>query len=154
MKSIANYQSLLSGISGLLETARHRSARAVNVILTATYWEIGRRIVRCEQRGRDRAGYGEELIDRLAVDLSKRFGRGFTERNLRNMRQFYQFWPKLYMPKKEIQHSTGAGSLIQGKWHAVSAELAWTHYRRLLAIEDEKARKFYEEEAVRGGWAA
>lgn len=61
--------------------------------MTASYWEIGRRIVEFEQGGEDRAAYGEALIRRLGADLSQRFGRGFGWRNLAQMRAFYLAWP-------------------------------------------------------------
>src|SRR5262245_36067824 len=77
----------------LLEQARRASARAVNVVITATYWEIGRRIVEFEQHGQDRAKYGAKLIERLSADLSAKYGRGFSRRNLEQMRWFYLRWP-------------------------------------------------------------
>jgi hypothetical protein len=64
-------------------------------IMTATYWEIGRRIVEQEQHGRKRASYGEALIERLSSELTVRFGRGFSRRNLWQMRDFYSAWPIL-----------------------------------------------------------
>ena len=73
----------------MLESARHAAARAVNSVMTTTYWEVGRRIVEEEQRGRERAAYGERLIDRLSDDLTQRFGRGFSKVNLKQMRKFY-----------------------------------------------------------------
>jgi hypothetical protein len=85
----AEYGGLIGGIAELLETGRRAAARTVNVVMTATYWEIGRRIVEFEQGGAERAGYGEELLKRLAIDLTKRFGRGFSVQNLENMRLFY-----------------------------------------------------------------
>src|SRR5205085_9169633 len=81
-----------NGIATLLETARCQAAQSVNAILTATYWEIGRRIVEFEQQGQERAGYGEQLISRLSKSLTARFGRGFSQRNLEQMRQFYIEW--------------------------------------------------------------
>ncbi|GBU15189.1 hypothetical protein AwPolaro_05670 [Polaromonas sp.] len=61
-------------------------------LMTASYWEIGRRIVEAEQKGKRRAGYGEQLIARLSLDLTQRFGRGFSARNLEQMRQFFLIW--------------------------------------------------------------
>ena len=89
----AHYDHLLRDLSGLLEQARRTSVRSVNAIMTATYWETGRRIVEFEQGGRKRAGYGEELLKRLAVDLTGRFGRGFSFTNLKKYRQFYIAYP-------------------------------------------------------------
>lgn len=86
------YDGLMGGIAQLLEQSRHTAARAVNSILTATYWEIGRRIVEFEQGGEARAEYGSELLKRLAADLTARFGRGFSKSNLFQMRGFYLGW--------------------------------------------------------------
>jgi hypothetical protein len=88
------YASLVGDIGALLETARRASARSVNALMTATYWEIGRRIVEFEQGGAKRAGYGERLIERLSDDLTRRFGRGFGQRNVECMRQFFLAVPQ------------------------------------------------------------
>ena len=80
---------MIGGIAELLEAARRNAARAVNALMTATYWEIGRRIVEFEQQGQERAGYGEQLLAQLSADLTSRFGRGFGRRNLFQIRAFY-----------------------------------------------------------------
>jgi len=87
-----DYGRLVLDISGLLELARHTAARSVNGILTATYWEIGRRIVEFEQGGRTRSTYGEELLDRLSKDLTAKHGRGFSRSNVAQIRAFYMTW--------------------------------------------------------------
>ena len=83
------YCELLSGVVSLIEEARFAAVRSVNVVLTSTYWLVGQRIVEHEQSGSERAGYGEALLKLLAKDLTARLGRGFSERNLRQMRLFY-----------------------------------------------------------------
>ena len=88
-----DYGDIHTDIVQLLENARRAAARSVNALMTASYWEIGRRIVEFEQGGEDRAAYGEALIQRLALDLTNRFGRGFSYRNLSQMRAFYLAWP-------------------------------------------------------------
>ena len=80
-------------VTRLLEDARRAAARSINTILTATYWAIGRRIVEYEQGGEKRAAYGAALLKQLSTDLTVRFGRGFSERNLEQMRLFYLGWP-------------------------------------------------------------
>ena len=90
---IAGYDGFLSEVVALLEAARRTSARAVNAVMTVTYWELGRRIVEIEQRGKERAAYGAQVIERLSLDLTKRFGRGFSRRSLEQMRLFYLGWP-------------------------------------------------------------
>ena len=87
------YSGLIGGVAELLEAARRTAARTVNALMTATHWEIGRRIVEFEQRGKRRAEYGEELLQRLAQDLTVRFGRGFSYPNVNKFRQFYLAFP-------------------------------------------------------------
>ena len=89
LNATGDYDSVLFGVVQLLQEARRASARTVNAIMTATYWEIGRRIVECEQGGHERADDGTTLIDRLSVDLTERFGRGFGRRNVFLMKSFY-----------------------------------------------------------------
>lgn len=137
----SGYDDVLAEISDLLEAARSASARAVNTIMTATYWQIGRRVVELEQGGAKRAGYGERLLGRLSDDLSRRFGRGFSERNLDLMRLFYLAWPISQTPSAE------SGPTRQ------PFPLPWSAYVRLLGVRSEDARKFYEAEAIRGGWS-
>jgi hypothetical protein len=111
------YDAMLSGVAGLLEEARRTSARAVNAIMTATYWEIGRRIVEFEQGGKDRAGYGEELLQRLSDDLAARFGRGFSRQNLQRFRDVYHCYP----PARICSTLSGKSSPVHSQ--GVPAEL-------------------------------
>jgi hypothetical protein len=87
--SASSYAVLVDSIGELLAAARHSAARTVNALMTATYWEIGRRIVEFEQRGKKRAGFGQALLKRLAGDLTARFGREFGVDNLELFRAFY-----------------------------------------------------------------
>ena len=88
-----DYGGMHGDIVALLEAARHAAARSINALMTASYWEIGRRVVAFEQGGQDRAAYGDALIARLSVDLTVRFGRGFSRQNLWQMRAFHLAWP-------------------------------------------------------------
>src|SRR5260221_12303161 len=103
---IEGYDSIVSDLVDLVEAARRLSARSVNAIMTATYWEIGRRIVKSEQQGKKRAEYGEALLERLASDLTTRFGRGFGARNLRLMSNISLTWPTM-----QKMHKSSATSL-------------------------------------------
>lgn len=94
LRDLAGYPSLRDEIVGLLQSARQTAARTVNALMTATYWDVGRRIVEAEQKGKRRADYGEQLIERLAIDLTAVFGRGFRMVNLTQMRRFYSHWPQ------------------------------------------------------------
>ncbi len=88
------YQQIHNGIVQLLDTARTQTVRSINTIMTATYWEMGRRIVEFEQGGEARAAYGEQLIDRLSQDLSQRYKRGFSASNLWQFKKFYLYFRK------------------------------------------------------------
>jgi predicted nuclease of restriction endonuclease-like (RecB) superfamily len=159
---LASYESVLAVVVQLLEDSRRASARTVNVIMTATYWEVGRRIVEGEQSGSKRAGYGKELLKRLSSDLTTRFGRGFSQRNLEQMRLFYLGWQiSQTLSAKSYSAETSSDDeispvltteldrpLLQKRF-----PLPWSHYVRLMAVKNKHARAFYEAEALRGGWS-
>lgn len=126
-------QTLVGQLRDLIRDARGRALRAVDAIQVRTCWEIGRHIVEFEQGGATRAEYGKRLLPRLAESLTTEFGRGFDERNLRNMRAFFQSFPI---------------------WNAVRTELSWTHYRTLLRVEDEQARRWYMDETAAQNWSS
>lgn len=160
VKSSTGYVDLHLGIVGLLQTARIQTARSVNALMTASYWEIGRRIVEAEQKGKRRADYGNTLIKRLAVDLTAEFGRGFGSVNLSQMRAFYATWPAELIfqtpSEKSVTASVmseplpGTGRLAE---LAQALPLPWSAYVRLLSVKNAHARQFYETEALRGGWS-
>ena len=172
-----NYNAWSGGIAALLEESRRQAARSVNAILTATYWEIGRRIVEFVQQGESRAEYGDEVLAKLTQDLTGKFGRGFAHDNLQRMRLFYLAWPV------ETIYATVSRKFESGKMIPVAADnlpapisatasrkseidlalhlealtqafpLSWSHYVRLLSVENLEARRFYEAESLRGGWS-
>jgi len=141
---VNDYSAIRSEIVGLLEAARSAAARSVNAVMTATYWGIGRRIVDVDQGGQHRAGYGEQLIARLSLDLTQQFGRGFSARNLEQMRQFAIAWAIPQTPSAE---------LVDLNAMAKTFPLPWSAYVRLLSVKNEAARRFYETEALRCGWS-
>ena len=124
---------LLEALRGLIQQGRQKALRAVDMVQVQTCWEIGHHIVEFEQGGEARAAYGRKLLPRLADALTREFGRGFDDRNLRHMRAFYQAFPI---------------------WNAVRTELSWTHYRTLLRVADERARQWYVTEAAAQNWSA
>lgn len=140
-----SYFTLLKKVSILIEEGRKKTVRKINAIITQTYWEIGGLIIREEQKGKKRADYGEKLIKQLSIDITERFGRGFTAANLWNMRQFYSTYPKLYALGREFKQNK--------KIYALRRELSWTHFRILMRIDDENARQFYEIESVKNNWS-
>ncbi len=153
------YDALVDEIASLVESARRAAARSVNVLMTTTYWLIGQRIVEREQDGALRAAYGAKVIARLASDLSARLGRGYSERNLEQMRAFYLGWS---IPQTASAESIGAANARIPQTLSAESEqaravaqfpLPWSHYVRLLAVKNRSARTFYETEALRGGWS-
>lgn len=156
---VDGYAQIHGGIVELLEDARRAAARRINALMTASYWEIGRRIVKHEQGGSGRAIYGDLLIERLAEDLTRRFGRGFSRQNLWQMRAFYIAWST-----KRAGRSAAGSVLSPGILQTPSGEspdlgtlaaqfpLPWSAYVRLLSVKSAAAREFYETEALRCGW--
>jgi hypothetical protein len=110
----AAYHEVLTDVARLIESARHAAARSVNAVMTATYWEVGRRIVESEQEGQGRAAYGTRLIARLAPDLTRRFGRGFGVVNLSQMRKFYQTWPNPEIFQTPSEKSASSAEFVGG----------------------------------------
>lgn len=167
------YAGLRREIAEVVASTRAAAARSVNAVMTASYWEIGRRIVEFEQCGEGRAAYGEALIRRLGTDLSRRFGRGFGRRNLAQMRAFYLTWPANQIlqtlsaksPPSSSQPapsafpsgqptSWGNGKAVIGSAAVAQAfPLPWSAYVRLLSVQSAAARTFYEAEALREGWS-
>ena len=131
-KPTITFESLWQAARGVIQSARAQAHRAINSAMLSAYWELGRLIVEEEQHGKERAGYGEALIESLAARLTEEFGNGFSEANLKNFRQFYLTYPIRY---------------------AARSELTWTHYRLLMRVQNEQARQFYEEESIRAGWS-
>jgi predicted nuclease of restriction endonuclease-like (RecB) superfamily len=154
-----NYNNLIDRIGEILTKARSKVVREINKAQVLAYWEIGREIVEFEQKGKARAGYGEELIKKLSIDLSAKFGKGFSERNLRNMRAFYlnftiQQTPSAKSLKGPKSKTSSCKSII---YHTPSIKfepmLSWSHYCELLKVEETLARSFYEQEAIHNNWS-
>lgn len=129
--------SFYTEISELLKQARSKSYQAVNAIMVQTYWQIGKRIVEQEQQGQSRAGYGDHLITNLSRHLSDSFGKGFSEANLWNMKQFYQIFPNYE------QFSTQC-----------VGNLTWTNIRLIMRLSDPNERNYYIEEASTQNWSS
>ena len=110
-KQGVSYQAVFGDVSKIVDAARDSAVRSVNASMTAAYWLIGRRIVEFEQSGEERAEYGDALLERLAVDLTGRFGRGFSRQNIQNMRLFYLS----YEPGRILQTPSGKLPVTRGQ---------------------------------------
>jgi len=167
------YGHLVSGIGELLEAARRTTTRSVNAIMTATYWEVGRRIVEFEQEGAERAQYGSGLLKRLSGELTAHFGRGFSQDNLERFRLFYlRFSLDLISetalrkssdgllqattaekPATVLRISGDRGGAIDVARMVGAFPLPWSHYVLLIRLRSDEAIRFYHAEALRGGWS-
>lgn len=125
----------ISEIKKILKNARQKAYTAVNSAMVEAYWEIGRRIVEEEQNGKERAEYGKEIVKNLSKELTEEFGKGYSYRTLREIRQFYLMFSDFE------------------KWRTVSAKLTWSHFQKVLRVSNEKARIFYLTEAAENMWS-
>lgn len=140
--------SLIGKISALLNEARNKVATAVNQTMVLTYFEIGRIIVEEEQNGKERAGYGKQLLKSISARLSSEFGRGFSEDNLGNMRKFYL----IYSNQNTISETVSRNS-ENLQIASLEFKLSWSHYIKLMRIDDPNERRFYEIEAHKNNWS-
>ena len=118
-------------IKSILNSARNKVYQTANFAMVEAYWNIGKSIIE-EQGGNEKAEYGTGLLKELSKQMTQDFGKGFTVTNLKYMRQFYLTFPN---------------------GHALRDELSWTHYRLLMKVENDNAREFYMQEAVKSQWS-
>jgi len=140
LSRINTYQNLVNRVAEIFVQARTKAIKEINKAQVLAYWEIGKEIVEFEQKGKTRAGYGEKLIRKLSKDMGEKFGKGFSEINLRNMRRFYLEFPI------QIQQTPSVKSQFE-------PILSWSHYCELLKVEESLARSFYEKEAAQNDWS-
>jgi predicted nuclease of restriction endonuclease-like (RecB) superfamily len=146
-----SHKKLYENIKALLHEARSAIARNINTAMVVTYFEIGRMIVMDEQQGKKRAGYAEKTLKNLSLDLTKEFGKGFSERNLRAFRQFYLTYNTRAIRQSPIAKSKT--TVLQTSNGEMPFRLSWTHYLLLMRIANEEERRFYEIEAAAQNWS-
>ncbi|MBM0144118.1 DUF1016 N-terminal domain-containing protein [Segatella copri] len=157
---------LVNDLRSIVSKARSKAFAAVNYSLVERNWRIGQRIVEEEQNGASRAEYGKHVIEVASAALTEEFGKGFSETNIRTFRKFFLIFNDL-----EIQQTLSAesnlpkhqtlsdeSSLLPQKGQTQSAQselrlLPWSHYERLIRVEDKKAREWYAKEAFEQGWS-
>lgn len=129
---LIEHNDLIQNIAAIIHQARHQVRQTVNQAMVQSYWEIGRLLVEDEQQGESRAEYGKAVLQNVSERLTAMFGKGFDVTNLRKMRQFFLVFP--------IRDS-------------LRPELSWTHYRRLIQVENPQAREWYLKEAIEQNWS-
>ncbi len=168
-----NEEALYERVAQIIEAARVQVSRTVNTAMVHANWLIGREIVEVEQAGEARAEYGEEVVKRLAVRLSKRFGKGFSYPSVKRIKQFYLTFPGgSAIPEEVGSYKKGSTALSLLPADGEAAEkgstalsqspgsspvlfpplLSWSHYLILMRVEKPQARAFYEIEAARESW--
>jgi predicted nuclease of restriction endonuclease-like (RecB) superfamily len=166
--------ALFGRVAAIVESARDRVVRTVNITTVTTYWLIGRELVEAIQQGEQRAGYGKALISRLAERLTECYGKGFSSTNLAYFRQFYLAYPeRIHIPATgeslglaldEIFRPVGGKFPTNVKANILyplrresaptfHPNLSWSHYRALMRVTDSDARNFYESEAAQANWS-
>ena len=134
LRILPSSENLVADVKAILAEARSVTVRAVNTTMVSAYWLIGKRIVVEEQKGAERATYGEGLLIKLSKELTAEFGNGFSYENLKKMRQFY----KTYTDEKG---------------YTLCIQLPWSHNRLIMRVQDHKAREWYLREAAREQWS-
>ena len=124
-------KELYENVRAYISAARAKVYAVANAEMVKAYWNVGREIVE-KQGGNERSAYGDGLVDRLAAKLTAEFGPGYTRVNLFYMRRFYLAFPNV---------------------HTLCKQLSWSHYRALITVENEKARQYYFEEAIKSKWS-
>jgi predicted nuclease of restriction endonuclease-like (RecB) superfamily len=148
-------ENYIQEIKQILVQARQKAYAAVNTAMVEAYWLIGKRIVKEEQNGKDRAAYGKEVIKNVSLELTKEFGKGFSETNIKYFRQFFNCFPDLIrhslsdkFEDKEICH-TASDRFEQINF----TRLNWTHIRQILRVTSKEAQLWYLQEAAQQNWS-
>jgi len=138
MSKLPTENNFYDEVIQLLKVARQKTVQSVNRRMVIAYYEVGRRIVEKEQEGGHRAKYGTYLLKQLSTALTKEFGKGFSKRNLAQMRKFYIVYSKVQTASAKLQMT--------------DFQLNWSHYLTLVRIENQAERRFYEIEATKNNW--
>ena len=157
---------LVNDLRSIVSKARSKAFAAVNYSLVERNWRIGQRIVEQEQNGASRAEYGKHIIEIASAALTEEFGKGFSYTNIANYKRFYLTFNNLQIlqtvseefKKQKHQTLSDESSLLPQKGQTQSAQfelrlLPWSHYERLIRVEDKKAREWYAKEAFEQGWS-
>jgi len=178
----SKYDQLFLEISNILDNSKKAIEKTINNIMVVTYWQIGQYIVEHEQGGNKRAEYGSQFLKQLSSDLTKLYGKGYSYRNLKLIRKFYNTFPMLEFPSLINQKQKGqppvalfknnqkqkgqppvalfekaeksmVSKLLSEKMLTSIPKLNWTHFVRLLSIKDEDERHFYLIETAENSWS-
>ncbi|MCL2738875.1 MAG: DUF1016 N-terminal domain-containing protein [Bacteroidales bacterium] len=162
----ANNALYVAEIKNILSSARDKAFYAINSAMVEAYWQIGRRIVEEEQHGKERADYGTYIIKTLSKELTAEFGKGFSERSIRQFRQFYQMFPELEIMRTPLAQSQntkneqieirreGLATFKNTELSTYLSRLNWTQIQRIMRVPNPKARAYYIKETVENMWSS
>jgi predicted nuclease of restriction endonuclease-like (RecB) superfamily len=136
-------------VKELLNSARERTKTAINIAMVYTYYEIGRRILKQEQKGLNRAEYGKKILKQLSSALTKEFGKGYSISNLKAIRQFFVVYSQDRIGQTAFSQSQNLPTTLEGR----RFYLGWGHYVRLMRISNLEERHFYEIETYKNNWS-
>ena len=142
-------QSFLENVSEILAQARKNAKTAVNLAMVYAYYETGRMIVEEEQHGQNRAAYGKQILQELSKYLSEKYGKGFSTTNLRQMRNFYMVYSQDQIQQTLSAEFDNLPAVSTGR----KFYLSWSHYLKLMRIDNVDERHFYEIESVKNDWS-
>lgn len=142
-------RDFLQGVSEVLAKARKNAKTAVNLSMVYAYFEIGRMIVEEEQHGANRAAYGKQILKELSAYLTKIYGKGFSVTNLKQMRQFYLTYANDQIGQTLSDQFKNLPTVSTGR----KFYLSWSHYLKLMRIDNIEERHFYEIESVKNDWS-
>ena len=131
LSEVKNINNIYENIKTLINNSKENIYRVVNTEILNLYWNIGKIIVDI-QDGKNRAKYGDKILENLSLKLTNEFGNGFSKRNLERMRKFYIFFPNTT---------------------TMSSQLTWSHYTEIIKIKDKKQREFYMKECIEARWS-
>ena len=141
--------NFINEVKELLNNAKERVKTAINIAMVYTYYEIGRRIVEQEQKGENRAEYGKEVLRQLSAALTKEFGKGYSQENLKLFRRFYVVYSKDQIGETVFTESQSLPLTLEGR----RFYLSWGHYIKLMRIPNVDERHFYEIETYKNNWS-
>ena len=141
---------IVTDVLQILRQAQQNAYYSINRAMVEAYWLVGKRIVEEEQQGESKAAYGKYIIRDLSEQLQKEFGKGFSVRNIEQMRIFFL---EYQIAQTVSAQSDMISETVSRIFKTPDFQLSWSHYQILIRIEDKDERRFYEIEAIQNKWS-
>lgn len=152
--SDATFESLCENSIALIKSAKTTAVKQIDKFQILTYFILGKWIVEEQQNGKNRAGYGNRVIEKLSDSLTKEFGKGYSSETLKNARKFFlTYQDRINKPVVSFLENKKSKPLVTQFYEDIPFYLSWTHYLILMRIENDDERNFYENKAHKDGWS-